>query len=178
MVGGRSVRVAGGLVGLLLPLLPPSGGAGAAAAPAADALPAQRVLPLALAQEAATAAVAACAADGFQVSVAVVDHAGVLRALARADFAAPHTVDSSWKKAYTALTLRRSTADYAKLVADNPANAGLRDMNERILLLAGGLPIAAGGQVLAGIGVGGAPGGDKDEACARKGIEAIRERLG
>ena len=99
-------------------------------------------------------------------------------ALLRADFAGPHTVDSSTKKAYTALSLRRSTADYAKMVADNPAAAGLRDMNERILLLGGGLPIKAGEQIVAGIGVGGAPGGDKDEACAQKGIEAIQDRLG
>lgn len=165
-----AVRGAAALVGALLL-------AGSGTARAAEALPAQKVLPLALAQEAVTATVAACAEQGFQVSAAVVDHAGVLRALARADFAGPHTVDSSQKKAYTALSLRRSTADYAKLVADNPAVAALRDMNERILLLAGGLPILAGEQVVAGIGVGGAPGGDKDEACAQRGIEAIRGRL-
>lgn len=163
------VRVAGALAALLL-----AGGAAAAA----ETLPTQKVLPLGLAQEAAAAAVAACVAQGYQVSVAVVDHAGVLRAFARTDFAGPHTVDSSQKKAYTALSLRRSTADYAQLAAENPAVAGLRDMSERILLLGGGLPIAAGEQVVAGIGVGGAPGGDKDEACAREGIAVIRDRLG
>jgi uncharacterized protein GlcG (DUF336 family) len=55
--------------------------------------------------------------------------------------------------------------------------AGLREMNENILILGGGLPIKAGDEVIGGIGVGGAPGGEKDEACAQAGIEKISARL-
>jgi glycine cleavage system regulatory protein len=64
-------------------------------------LPREAVLPLSLATKAATAAVAQCTQDGYRVSVAVVDRAGVVRALLREDGAGPHTVDSSRKKAYT-----------------------------------------------------------------------------
>jgi len=151
----------------------------AALAPAssARALPTRKVLPLSLAVMAADAAVAACAERGYWVSAAVVDGDGVLRALMRHDKAGPHTIDSSSKKAYTALTLRRPTQGFAAFIADKPAIQGLRFMNDKILILGGGLPIEAGGAVIAGIGVGGAPGGDKDEACARAGIDRIKNDL-
>jgi hypothetical protein len=35
----------------------------------------------------------------------------------------------------------------------------------------------AGDEVIGGIGVGGAPGGDKDEVCAQAGLEKISARL-
>ena len=63
------------------------------------------------------------------------------------------------------------------MVSENPVIAGLREMNEKILILGGGLPIKVGEEVIGGIGVGGAPGGDKDEACAQTGIEKINARL-
>jgi uncharacterized protein GlcG (DUF336 family) len=154
--------------------------AGTAAAQGAggDAgLPMEKVLPMALAQEAARAAVAACARQGYRISVAVVDRAGVLRVLLRGDGAGPHTIDSSMRKAYTAASLRAATGQYAEMIAENPAVEGLRDMNERILFLAGGLPVKAGDDVVGGIGVGGAPGGDKDEVCAQAGLEGIAGAL-
>jgi uncharacterized protein GlcG (DUF336 family) len=146
-------------------------------AAAAQGLPSRKVLPRTLAEAAALAALEACEREGWRVSAAVVDHAGVALALLRSEGAGPHTVDSSLKKAYTALSLRRATAEYARMVAGNPAIAGLRDMNENILLLGGGLPIRAGEEFVGGIGVGGAPGGDKDEACAQAGIVRIEGEL-
>ena len=148
-------------------------------APAAYAqpLPTQPVIPAALAAEAVAAAVEACAQQGWRVSVALVDQAGVLRAALRGDGAGPHTVDSSFKKAYTAMSTRVPTLQYAKLIAENPMAQGLRDMNPNILILGGGLPIKAGEEVVGGIGVGGAPGGDKDETCAAAGIARIRDRI-
>ena len=65
----------------------------------------------------------------------------------------------------------------ANNVAEHPAIAGLANMDESILLLAGGVPIKAGDEVIGGIGVGGAPGGDKDEVCALKGLDAIADAL-
>lgn len=149
----------------------------AAGGAAAEKLPREKVLPLALAQRAADAALAACATEGYRVGVAVVDGAGRLRVQLRADGAAPHTLDSSRRKAYTALTLRHATSELVRLVGAQPDAAGLRDMNEHILLLGGGLPIRAGEETIGGIGVGGAPGGHLDEACARAGLDAIAERL-
>jgi uncharacterized protein GlcG (DUF336 family) len=144
---------------------------------AGGALPRQPVIPVALAVEAATAALEACAAQGWRVTVAVVDQGGVLRALLRGDGATPHTTDSSFKKAYTAASTRVPTLQYARLIAENPLAQGLRDMNENILILGGGLPIKVGEEVVGGIGVGGAPGGDKDETCAAAGVARIADRL-
>jgi uncharacterized protein GlcG (DUF336 family) len=136
-------------------------------------LPRQSVLPLDLATKAALAALAECRDQGFKVSVAIVDRGGVLKVLKRADGAGPHTVDSSRRKAYTAASLRRSTQELAELVASRPEIMGLREMNESILILGGGLPIRIDGEVVAGIGVGGAPGAKLDEACARAGLAKI-----
>jgi uncharacterized protein GlcG (DUF336 family) len=89
------------------------------------------------------------------VSASVVDRAGVLRAMMRADGAGPHTVDSSRKKAYTAASLRRATSDLADMIAKQPALQALREMNESILMVGGGLPIEIAGEVVGAIGVGG-----------------------
>jgi uncharacterized protein GlcG (DUF336 family) len=126
-----------------------------------------------LAREAAAVALEQCEADGYRVSVAVVDAGGDLKALLRADGAGPHTPDSSFKKAYTAASLGRPTGELAQLIVDQPVAQALRDMNENILILGGGLPIKTDGGVAGGIGVGGAPGGHLDEACARAGLEAM-----
>ena len=139
----------------------------------AEDLPREATLPLALSMKAAGAALEKCSNDGYRVSVAVVDRAGVLRALLRADGAGPHTPDSSRKKAYTSASLRRPTSEFAELIASKPAVQGLRDMNENILILGGGLPIKMDGEVVGGIGVGGAPGGYLDEACAQAGLNSI-----
>ena len=139
----------------------------------AQELPKESVLPLTLAQRAVQAAMEACKKDGYRVSVSVVDRAGILRAMGRADGAGPHTVDSSRKKAYTAASLRRATSELADVMSKTPALQALRDMNEQILMLGGGLPIEIGGEVVGGIGVGGAPGAHLDDACAEAGLDAI-----
>ncbi len=146
---------------------------GADVSHAAQDLPREQTLPLALASKAALAAVEQCRQDGYRVSAAVVDRAGVVRALLRADGAGPHTTDSSRKKAYTAASLRRPTTEMAELVAKVPAIQALRDMNDEILILGGGLPIEYDGDVVGAIGVGGAPGGHLDDACAQAGLDAI-----
>lgn len=139
----------------------------------AEDLPRQAVLPLTQALKAAKAALHHCTQDHYRVSVAVVDRAGVVRVLLRGDGAGPHTPDSSRKKAYTSASLRRPTGEFAELIVKNPSVQGLRDMNDDILILGGGLPIYIQGEVVGGIGVGGAPGGHLDEACARAGLLAI-----
>ena len=140
---------------------------------AEQSLPQEPYLPLSMATKAATTALTKCEKDGYRVSVAVVDRGGNLRALVRADGAGPHTVDSSTKKAYTASSLRRPTMEMAALIAKMPSLQALRDMNEDILMLGGGLPISIGGEIVGGIGVGGAPGAHLDEACAQAGLDLI-----
>jgi uncharacterized protein GlcG (DUF336 family) len=141
--------------------------------PAADELPKEAVLPMGMAGKAIQASLDACKKDGYRVSVSVVDRAGVLRAMARADGAGPHTVDSSRKKAYTAASLRRPTTELAELINKVPTLQALREMNNEVLLLGGGLPIEIDGEVVGGIGVGGAPGAHLDDACAQAGLAAI-----
>jgi uncharacterized protein GlcG (DUF336 family) len=140
---------------------------------ASDELPKESVLPLSLASKAIQASLDVCNKDGYRVSVSVVDRAGVLRAMVRADGAGPHTVDSSRKKAYTAVSLRRPTTELAELINRVPTLQALRDMNDQVLMLGGGLPIEIGGEIVGGIGVGGAPGAHLDDACAQAGLDAI-----
>ena len=142
----------------------------------AEDLPREAVLPVALANKAASAALEKCRQDGYRVSVAVVDRAGLIRTLMRGDGAGPHTTDSSSKKAYTAASLRRPTSELAEMISKMPALQSLRDMNEKMLMLGGGLPIEIGGEVIGGIGVGGAPGANFDDACAQAGLDALKNR--
>jgi uncharacterized protein GlcG (DUF336 family) len=133
-------------------------------------------LSVALAAEAAQTALASCTQQGYRVSVAVIDRSGLLRAYLRGDGAAPHTQDSAMRKAFTAASFGASTGELAKRIAENPGNAALSSI-PGTLMLAGGVPIKAGNDMLGGIGVGGAPGGDKDEACSQAGIAKIQDRL-
>ena len=143
--------------------------------------PAQQVLnekqiSLALAQDIAQAAVEQCRKDGFRVVVTVVDRAGRVKAVLRDDGTGPHSLDTSRRKAYTSLTFRTPTGEFAERVQGNPAAAALKDV-ENVIALRGGLPIKAGDEVIGAVGVGGAPGGDKDEACAQAGIRKVADEL-
>ena len=140
---------------------------------AAQDLPTAPYLPLDMAQSAARAALDACAADGHNVSVAIVARSGVTTVVLRADNAGPHTVGSSVGKAFTSASMGRDTAGLAAFIGENPANDGLRAMDDRMVIQAGGLPIRIGGALVGGIGVGGAPSGDTDAACGRSGLDAI-----
>lgn len=139
-------------------------------------------LPLALAIEAAQGAIAACEAQGWPVTVAVVDVNGVQRLLARADHATIHTDVTAFRKAYTVATLGPifrfdASAAFAQTVAANPGALPLTTI-PNVIALAGGIAVKRGDEIVAAIGVGGAPGGDKDEACARAGLARIADRLG
>src|SRR6266568_3340998 len=140
---------------------------------AAEELPREAALPLTLASKAAAAAQEKCKQDGYRVSAAVVDRTGVIKVLMRGDGAGPHTTNSSSKKAYTAASLRRPTSELAELVAKTPALQGLRDIDDKVLILGGGLPIEIGGEIVGAIGVGGAPGTHLDDACAQAGLDSI-----
>ncbi|MBN2699877.1 MAG: GlcG/HbpS family heme-binding protein [Methylohalobius sp. ZOD2] len=127
--------------------------------------------------QAAKAALADCQAKGYEIGATVVDDAGHSLVLLRSNGAGPHTLDSSRRKAYTALSLRKPTHELARMIAKDPEIQALHDMNESILILGGGLPIRADGHVVGGIGVGGAPGAMLDVACARAGLKAIGVKL-
>ena len=138
-------------------------------------------LSAALASEAVTAAVAACAKQGYKVAAAVVDADGVEQAVLRGDGATMTAVDASRDKAYTAFMLgaprnENSSGAVASRIGGNATAGGLAKL-PHILLLQGALLIRAGDEAIAAIGVGGAPGGNLDEACAKAGVDAIGDRL-
>ena len=126
--------------------------------------------------KAAQAALKKCRDDGFQVTVAVVDRVGVAQVLLRDRFAGPHTVRMAVDKAWTAVSFRVSTAELAQATQPGSAQSGIRN-RPRVAAVAGGLMIESGGSLVGGIAVSGAPGGDRDDACARAGIAAIRDSL-
>ncbi|MDH5481027.1 MAG: heme-binding protein [Nitrosomonas sp.] len=136
--------------------------------------PTQITLPLDLTVQAAMAAIKQCQEDGFKVSVAIVDHAGLLKVQLKADGAGPHTLDSSRRKAYTSNSMRGPTQKYAVLAANKPELHSLARMNESILLLGGGFPIIKNGKVVGGVGVGGAPGIQFDEVCASAALKVLK----
>ena len=140
---------------------------------AAQDLPTAPYLPLEMAVTAAQAALTACAAEKHAVSVAIVARDGATKVVLKADGSGPHTRSSATGKAFGSAALGRDTAGLAEFIATNPQNDGLRDMDDRLVLQAGGLPIRIAGALVGGIGVGGAPSGDVDAACARAGLDAI-----
>ncbi len=140
---------------------------------AAEKLPTAPYLPLEMAKKIANTAMDKCIKDGYRVSVAIVARSGETKVLLRADGASPHTVGSSTGKAFTSASMGRPTMDLANLIKEKPELEQLRNMDDRMLILAGGLPIKIGDALVGGIGIGGAPGGHLDQACAQVGIESI-----
>lgn len=128
------------------------------------------------AMKAATAALAKCRADGYQVAVAIVDRSGLVQAVIRDRFAGAHTPETATNKAWTAVSFRTNTTDLVKLTAPGQSAAGIRNL-PRVVAVGGGVMIEAGGSILAGIGVSGAPGGEADDVCAKAGIKAIADSL-
>ena len=150
------------------------------AAPAAarpPAPPPARSAGIELALIAAQTAVATCTANGYNVSVTVLDAGGVTRLLYANDKAGGGPIDSATKKAYTALAFKESTADVATQQAADPAVDARIKADPKLFARAGGFPLMAGSDLVGAIGVGGAPGGDKDAICAQAGIAKIQAML-
>lgn len=122
----------------------------------------EKTVSLAIANERAAAAVAECQAKGYADTATVVDRAGQVKAVHRADGASPHTIDASRRKAYTAASMRNNTTTIMEVLQKNPGARNLGQI-DGILLLGGGMPVRVGNEVIGAIGVGGAPGGHLDD---------------
>jgi uncharacterized protein GlcG (DUF336 family) len=149
---------------------------GAPAVAGDDALVTYKSLSPETALEAAQAALKKCRDNGFQIAVAVVDRFGQPQVMLRDRYAGLPAPDTAVSKAYTALSFRAATSDLSKSIKSGQMDAGLSRL-PHVAMLAGGLMIEAGGTLLGGIGVSGAPGGDKDEECAKAGLDAIRDKI-
>jgi uncharacterized protein GlcG (DUF336 family) len=135
-----------------------------------------RMLTPETALKAAQAAMAKCRAEGFQVTVAVVDRSGVTQVVLRDRFAPPHTADTAQRKAATAINFKMPTSQLDREVQPGRPTAGMRQL-PGVVAIPGGVPIEAAGSLVGAIGVSGAPGPANDERCAESGIRAIAEDL-
>ena len=127
-----------------------------------------------LARDIASKAVEVCRAQGYQVSAVVVDRDGNLRAALRDDLAKRFTLQIAEKKANAAIMSGVSSGEFRKSFAE--IRQELNHIDD-IIMLQGALLINSGGFRIGAVGVSGAPGGDKDEACAQKSLENFEERL-
>ncbi|WP_407189933.1 GlcG/HbpS family heme-binding protein [Bradyrhizobium centrosematis] len=143
---------------------------------AEEALVTYKSLSPELAFDLARAALDSCRGRGYQVAVAVVDRFGVTQVVLRDRFAGPHTPLTASGKAWTAVSFKTSTTDLNAISQPGMMQAGIRHLPGTVII-GGGLIIEAGGSLVGAVGVSGAPGGDADEACAKAGIEAMRDRL-
>jgi uncharacterized protein GlcG (DUF336 family) len=132
-------------------------------------------LSLAMATQIAVAAVEACKANGYAVSAHVLGREGQVIVAMRNENAGLATFENSMKKAYTARTFARSSGEFAEGVKGNP-NAGALWLTN-IVPTQGALPIKVGNETIGAVGISGAPGGEKDEACAKAGIEKVAAEL-
>ncbi len=153
----------------------------ALATPASADLLARKDLSLATALTIATTAAETCKAQGYRVSVTVVGRNGEVIVQLRGDNASPHTMENSFRKAYTSRTFRIPSGEMVKRLKDNPQLGAIHLTN--VIAAQGALPIMVGTDVIGAAGVSGAvttpdsPVGVKDEACVKAGIDKIADQL-
>jgi len=147
-----------------------------AAAQAQDATFTVKMMTPETALKAAQAALKKCRDDGYQVAVAVVDRSGITQVMLRDRYAGAHTPRMAADKAWTAVSFRTNTHDLEGVTRPGMPQSGIRQ-RPRVAAVAGGLMIEGGGTLLGGIGVSGAPGGDRDDVCAKAGIAAIEDSI-
>ena len=126
----------------------------------------------ALANEAVGAAVATCAAQGYNETAVLVDIDGVVQASLRGDNTGIHTLDSAHDKAYTSVSFKRDTLGMTPGETDV-----LMARLPHLLRAGGGVVIKSGSAVIGAIGASGAPGYQFDDACAKAGVQKIMDRL-
>lgn len=135
----------------------------------------ERDVSLHMALTIAEAAVAECEKSGNSISVAVVDRAGRLRVFLQGDNAAPHNIELAQRKAYTARTFGRPSAEWVSRTEPGSDLAGQRQL-DRVIALRGGLPIKVGDETIGGVGVSGSNAAG-DEACAMAGLAKVADQL-
>lgn len=147
----------------------------AIALPASAQTLARKDISAEIAMTIASTAIADCKAKGWNVSVAVVGRNGEIIAHVRGNNTGPHTMDNSYRKAYTARTFRSPSGNLVKRLKDNPQLSLVTLPN--VVAGQGALPIKIGDDVVGAAGASGAPGGEKDEACIQTGLDKIKDQL-
>jgi uncharacterized protein GlcG (DUF336 family) len=146
-----------------------------AALPAQAQLVSHKDLSLAAAMTIAQTAMEKCTAEGYGISVVVVDRAGQTIVALRGDKAGPHTMENARRKAYTAMTFRMPTSQYAEKYAENDPVVEQQVTLPNVIAIPGGLPIKVGDDVIGGAGLSGTPG--VDEPCVQAGLDKVADQL-
>lgn len=147
----------------------------AVSTPAGAQLLSHKDLSLGAALAIATTAADTCKAQGNRVSVTVLGRNGEVIVQLRGDDSSPHTIENSFRKAYTARTFRVPSGEIANRYKQDPAFFAVHLNN--VIPAQGALPIKIGDEVIGAVGVSGSPGGDKDEVCAKAGIDKVADQL-
>lgn len=158
------IRTTSGIVALVV------AGAAQAASPQTE-----KNMSMGLAQEIVAGVIEECAKNSYKVSVVVVDKAGQVAASLRGDGTSPATVDFARMKAYTARVRNQTSLEFMSFTASGEAQA-LRQI-PGVVAIGGGVPVKAGADTIGGVGVSGAPGGEKDEACAKAALARVSAGL-
>jgi uncharacterized protein GlcG (DUF336 family) len=123
----------------------------------------------------AQTAMATCTANGYRVSATVVGRNGEVLVQIRGDGTGPHTMENSFKKAFTSRTFRIASGEMEDRLKQNP------QMGAQFLTgfttARGALPIKVGEDIIGAAGVSGAPGGEKDEACVKAALDKVADQL-
>jgi uncharacterized protein GlcG (DUF336 family) len=142
--------------------------------PALAQLPSQKVLTVDVAQTLAQEAMAKCRADGYKVTVAVVDHANLLKAFLRDDGATASTIEVARMKGNSVMSFGRPSGPPPNLPAGSPVPA---PVIQGTINAVGGVPIKVDEKIIGAISVSGAPGGEKDAACANAALVKVADKL-
>ena len=132
-------------------------------------------LSLATALAIATGAAEHCKAQKFTVSVTVVGREAQILVQLRGDGSPPHTIENSYRRAYTALTYRKPTVDVEKEVRADPLDPLVHLTH--VMAAQGGLPIKVNGDTIGAVAVSGSPAGTTDQGCAQAGIDKVADQL-
>ncbi len=145
------------------------------AAPASAQTLARKDLALEGALVIAQQTIATCKQNGWAVSVTVVGRNGEVLVQLRGDGTGPHTMENSFKKAYTSRTFRIPSGEMEKRFKENPQLGAVFLSN--ITTGRGALPIKIGEEVVGAAGASGAPGGQRDELCVQAGLDKVADQL-
>jgi uncharacterized protein GlcG (DUF336 family) len=149
--------------------------ASALASPASAQLIQRKDLSASIAMSIAETTIATCKANGYAVSATVVGRNGEVLVQVRGDNTGPHTIENSFRKAYTARTFRSPSGALVERLKADPT-LGLIHLTN-VIANQGALPIKVGEDVVGAAGASGAPGGEKDEACVKAGIDKVADQL-
>jgi uncharacterized protein GlcG (DUF336 family) len=147
----------------------------AVAAPSQAQLLSHKDLTASIAITIVQTAIETCKANGYAVSATVVGRNGEIIAQVRGDNTSPHTIENSFRKAYTARTFRSPSGAFAERVKADPT-IGLVHLTN-VIANQGALPIKVGDEVIGAAGASGAPGGEKDEACVKAALDKVADQL-